>query len=95
MAKGLHFEWDPRNSLSNRAKHGITFEEASQVFGDKLAITISDPDHGSDDEIREMTIGSTGKMRIVVVSHISNDGIIRIISARKASSPEIRHYNEG
>lgn len=95
MIKGLHFSWDQRKSLTNKAKHGITFEEASQVFGDKLAITISDPDHGSDDEIREMTIGSTGKMRIVVVSHVSHVGIIRIISARKASSSEVRQYNEG
>jgi uncharacterized DUF497 family protein len=95
VTKGLHFSWDQRKSLTNKAKHGITFEEESQVFGDKLAITISDPDHGSDDEIREMTIGSTGKMRIVVVSHVSHVGIIRIISARKASSSEVRQYNEG
>jgi uncharacterized DUF497 family protein len=67
------------------------FKSVAKVLVDLRQV----PDHGSDDEIRETTIGSTGKMRIVVVSHISNDGIIRIISARKASSPEIRQYNEG
>ena len=40
MPKELHFHWDPRKSLSNKSKHGISFEEASQIFGDKLAITI-------------------------------------------------------
>ena len=94
MSKGLRFEWDPRKALSNKVKHGISFEEACQVFGDRLAITISDPDHGTEEGLREMTIGATGKMRIVVVSHLTNDGAIRIISARKAAAQEIKQYNE-
>jgi uncharacterized DUF497 family protein len=77
------------------AKHGLSFEEASQVFGDTIAITIQDPDHGSEDEYREITIGTSGKLRIVVVAHITNGNLIRIISARKASSIEIQQYNEG
>ena len=64
------------------------------MFGDPMAITISDPDHGSDIELRELTIGATGKLRIVVVSHTARDGHIRIISARKAERSEIKHYNE-
>jgi len=95
MAKGLRFEWDPRKAQINKTKHGISFEEASQVFGDRLAITIPDPDHGSIDELREITIGSTGKMRIAVVAHLTDDGSIRIISARKADARELARYNEG
>jgi uncharacterized DUF497 family protein len=94
VAKGLRFEWDSRKALSNKDKHGVAFEEACEVFGDALAITIPDPDH-SGEEYREVTIGQTGKQRIVVVSHTQRDGTIRIISARKADRQEINQYNEG
>jgi uncharacterized DUF497 family protein len=93
MARGLRFEWDPRKAQANLAKHGVSFEEACQVFGDPLAITILDPDHG-DDEIREVTIGQTGKHRIVVVSHTDRNGTLRIISARRADRHETTQYLE-
>jgi len=94
VAKGLKFECDSRKALSNKDKHGVSFEEACEVFGDGMAITIADPDH-SGDEDREVTIGQTGKQRIVVVSHTQRDGTIRIISARKADRQEVTQYNEG
>ena len=33
----LHFEWDPRKAAANAAKHGVTFEEAKNVFYDEHA----------------------------------------------------------
>jgi hypothetical protein len=36
----MRFEWDPQKDEENRAKHGVSFEEASTVFGDPLAATI-------------------------------------------------------
>ena len=94
MPKGLRFQWDSRKSLKNKGKHNVSFEEAAQVFGDSMAITIQDPDHGNDDEIREITIGQSGKNRILAVSSTERDGAIRIISARKAEKHEINQYNE-
>jgi uncharacterized protein len=94
MSKGLRFEWDEGKAASNKAKHGITFTEACQVFGDPFAITIPDANHGMDDEVREITLGATGKFRIVVVCHLTDEGTIRIISARKADSEETKLYNE-
>jgi hypothetical protein len=41
----MEFEWDPDKSEANLKKHGISFHEASTVFGDPLAITFNDPDH--------------------------------------------------
>ena len=41
----LSFEWDEAKAKSNLAKHGVSFEEASTVFGDPLSLTISDPGH--------------------------------------------------
>jgi uncharacterized DUF497 family protein len=53
----FRFEWDPSKAASNLAKHGISFEEASSIFGDELALTFPDPDH-SVGESRRVTFGS-------------------------------------
>ena len=37
------FEWDPGKEVRNLRKHGVSFVEASTVFGDTLAATIPDP----------------------------------------------------
>ena len=44
----MQFEWDPRKAVINLRKHGVSFQEASMVFGDSLAITfgaLSDKTH--------------------------------------------------
>lgn len=92
--KGLRFTWDPAKAAANRAKHGVDFAEAIHVFGDPFAITIPDPDHGGERELREITIGASGKMRILVVSHAERDGTLRIISARTATRGEISTYQD-
>jgi uncharacterized protein len=52
----MKFEWDPTKAYTNKRKHGVTFGEATTVFGDPLAITYDDPDH-SEDELRFLTFG--------------------------------------
>ena len=39
------FEWDERKNAINKAKHGVSFEEAISVFDDTRALVIPDPDH--------------------------------------------------
>ena len=41
----LNFEWDANKAKSNLGKHGISFEEATAVFGDPGSLTIPDPVH--------------------------------------------------
>jgi uncharacterized protein len=36
------FEWDDGKSAANARKHGVTFEEARDVFRDPLAIELLD-----------------------------------------------------
>jgi uncharacterized DUF497 family protein len=86
------FEWDPRKAAANREKHGVSFEEASTVFGDPLAMTIPDPLHSAD-EARFATIGQSSKGLLVAVIH-TDRGIVRIISARRATPRERRTYGE-
>ncbi len=50
------YEWDPQKAKANLRRHRLSFEEATTVFLDPLAVTYPDPDH-SDEEFREVTIG--------------------------------------
>ena len=90
----MRFEWDPSKAASNRAKHGVAFEEAATAFGDPLSLTIADPDH-SEDEARFIVVGETSAERLVVVVHTDRDETIRIISARLASRRERSTYEHG
>ena len=46
----LTFEWDDEKSRENIRKHGVAFDEARTVFNDPLAMTISDPEHSSQED---------------------------------------------
>ena len=85
----MKFEWDPTKAELNVKKHGVTFEEASTVFGDSLAATVPDPRH-SDDENRFVTMGQSLANRLVVVAHVDRGKQVRIISARLATRRERR-----
>ena len=91
----ISFEWDKRKSLSNRQKHGVSFDEARTVFEDDNALVIDDPDH-SDEEDRFVILGMSAKLRVLVVCHCyrKGDEVIRLISARKAASTEESQYWE-
>jgi len=90
----LSFEWDANKARSNLAKHDVTFEEASTVFGDSLSLTISDPEH-SETEDRFIIIGQSHRGKMLVVVHTERGDNIRIISARRATRRERKAYEEG
>lgn len=92
---GIVFDWDPRKAKSNHAKHGVSFEEASTVFGDPLSLTIVDPAHSRPTEERFVTIGNSYLGGLLVVTHRDEGENIRIISARKATRRERKDYEEG
>ena len=62
----LRFEWNEDKAASNVTKHGVTFDEASTVFGDPLAVIFDDEEH-SLDEIREIIIGHSVLERLLLV----------------------------
>lgn len=63
----------------------------STVFSDFLSLTIPDPLH-SETEERLVIIGYSEKQRLLVVIHTEIGDVIRIISARKATSYERKTY---
>ncbi len=90
---GLKFEWDEKKAASNLKKHGVSFEEASTVFGDWLSITIEDPLH-SEHEDRFIIIGKSELLNTLVVVHVERSESIRIISARPTTKNEQKFYEE-
>ena len=91
----LQFEWDGDKAASNVRKHSVTFDEASTVFADPLAVIFDDEEH-SLDEIREIIIGHSILARLLLVSFTERGkDIVRIISARKATKRERRDYEQG
>ena len=90
----IRFDWDKEKNSANQKKHGISFEEAQSVFVDENALMIHDPDH-SGDEDRFILLGLSSALRLLVVSHTYREGddIIRLISARKATSLERAQYD--
>ena len=84
------FEWDADKNLANRRKHGLSFEEASTIFEGPV---LSLEDDGHDGEVRERSYGLIGGLVVVCVIHTDRDGIIRIISARKATRNERKFFN--
>ena len=87
--KDIVFEWDEAKNKANVKKHGVSFEEAESVFFDEYALLKADPDH-SGTEDRFVLLGLSVKLRLLLVCHCFevDDGLIRVISCRKASRKE-------
>ncbi|MDE0120007.1 MAG: BrnT family toxin [Bdellovibrionales bacterium] len=90
------FTWDAAKNRINKKKHGVSFEEAESVFLDEHARLIGDPDH-SDSENRFVLLGISVKLKLLVVVHVYRESneLIRIISARKATTTERKFYKRG
>jgi uncharacterized protein len=89
----LRVEWDPDKATTNLKKHQVSFEEARTVFDDPLFITFLDIEHSLNEE-RYITIGLSKTNHLLLIAHADRGGIIRIISARKATNNERRFYEE-
>ena len=93
MMQKISFEWDDRKAEANLRKHGVSFEEAKSVFFDEEAIEFYDDEH-SEWEDRFLMLGVSHRMRLLLIVHCYRDEnhTIRIISARKATQKEAKHY---
>jgi uncharacterized DUF497 family protein len=95
-----HFEfvWDRVKGAVNLRKHGVSFRNAATVFADVRAVTIFDTDHSNGEE-RWVTTGCAANGVCLVVVHtwveIDEGNVrVRIISARKATKPESKAYED-
>jgi uncharacterized protein len=92
----MRFEWDERKNRSNFKKHGVWFEEAQTVWVDWESVEFFDPEHSSN-ENRFIRIGHStrGRILLIVFCDRAEESTIRIISARKATTQEMRDYEKG
>jgi uncharacterized protein len=89
----IRFVWEPVKAEENLKKHGVSFDEAQSVFYDEYATEFYDDTH-SEWEDRFLLLGLSSHRRLVMVCHCyrENDSVIRIISARKATTSEAKFY---
>jgi len=88
----LEFEGDAAKNRANVAKHGIGCARASAVFKDVFAIERRD-DRLNYGEERFVIIGMAHN-RLLTVAYTPRGDVIRLISARAATSLEKRRYHE-
>ena len=93
-----NFEWDPVKAKTNLKKHGISFEEASEIFLDPLQLSFCDDEHSGQEE-HWITLGTTKnhKLRLVVhtfLVYYQEQVTVRIISARPATTHEQKQYED-
>ncbi len=93
--QGVEFEWDSNKAQSNLDKHGITFEEAAEVFFDPF-YQVGDATSRmlSNSEKREFILGYSLKQRLLLVVYLERGKRNRIISARPATRNERKLYEQ-
>jgi uncharacterized protein len=92
------FVWDESKNLINQAKHKISFQTASRVFADPYLLI--EQDRVENGERRWQAWGMIDRSLVLLVAFVPLDEhedddlieLIRIISARKATPKERRHY---
>ena len=88
----MQYEWDEQKRLSNASKHDIDFGDAVVIFaGDTVLMEDDRFDYG---ERRFVSLGLL-QGRVIVVVHVEQGGMTRIISARKATKHEQTIYFRG
>jgi uncharacterized protein len=90
--QGVLFEWNSDKAESNVAKHGVTFEEAAEVFLDPF---YQMGDASACNEQRDFVIGYSLSQRILLVVYVVRQERNRIISARVATRFEQKLYEQG
>jgi len=87
----MKFEWDELKNKNDLQKHGLSFEEAKEIFK-RIVLTREDNrcDYG---EERLISLGSLSGIAILVVAHVDRNDVIRVISARRANRTERKLYD--
>lgn len=89
--QGTEFEWDDAKAVANNDKHGVTFEEAVEVFFDPFYVT-GDATRG--DEERQFIIGYSLSSRLLLTVFVARSERLRIITARPATRAERKLYEQ-
>ncbi len=87
----MRFVWDGAKSAANERKHKVSFEEAATVFADPLALFVEDDTNPENARV----IGQSRGERLLLVVYVERGtDVLRLISARRATSHERKRYEE-
>ena len=87
----MEIEWDSDKADSNLKKHGVSFEEAATALLDPMAL--AQEDAAAEGEPRWVLIGMSAQMQLLTVVYtLRRQDRIRLISARRATRKEAKHY---
>lgn len=84
----MKVSWDAAKNLTNHRNHGISFEEASELFRSGVDYLEIFDDAHSVVEDRFIAIGPVRRGLILIVWTEQDDEAIRVISARWATKRE-------
>jgi len=88
----VKFAWDDAKNRANQRKHGVSFEEASELFGSSADyLEIYDHEHSVTEE-RFIAIGPIRRGLVLVVWTEQDEETTRIVSARWATRTERELY---
>ena len=88
----MEFQWDATKARSNLEKHDVDFADAVGAFEDEWAVTLEVQE--IEDEDRFVILGQDFIGRILVVVFTYRGNNLRLISARRATPRERKHYEE-
>ena len=91
MSNAWEFEWDDAKALANAVKHRLEFSYAANVFLDPYRTDV-DASRPEDGEMRRKVIGLV-EGRLLTVVYTARADVVRIISARRANTMEIRTWH--
>jgi uncharacterized DUF497 family protein len=85
-----NFEWDNDKADRNFVKHGIEFDQAIGAFHDLFAVERIDNrfDYG---EVRYNMLAMCDEI-ILHITYTERNGMVRLISARRAKKREQEYY---
>ena len=90
----MKFKWDPAKAENNVRKYGVSFDDATSVLKDPLALIFDDVEH-SQKEKREIVIGmSKAQKKLLTCIVVRLEDTVHFISARPATHGEASHYDE-
>ncbi len=88
----MKVSWDPAKNRANRKRHGVSFEEARELFTSGIEYLEIFDDAHSDDEERFLAIGPIRRGMVLVVWTERDEDEVRIISARWAAPREAQLF---
>lgn len=86
----MRFQHDPAKAAENLKKHGVSFSDAEGVLYDPLALTVEDPDAEGERRFISIGLGSAGELLLVIYTERADE--YRLISARRPTRKERKHY---